>query len=70
MKTEKDFDFVRIQTFYSVLYPTECQRSKSQVTAHDGEDIEQGKFSSLAGGIKNLYGQFENQLGVSSENWE
>jgi hypothetical protein len=38
--------------------------------AHAGEDMEQGKYSSIACGNKNLYNHFGNQLGGFSENLE
>ena len=41
-----------------------------QVTAHAGEDVEQEKQSSTAGGSANLYSHFGNQFGGFPENWE
>jgi hypothetical protein len=45
------------------------QRSKSQVTADAGEDVEKEENSSIVGGIANLYSHSGNQSGSSSENW-
>jgi len=45
-------------------------RSKTQVTARAGEDVEQGELSSIAGGSANLHNHLENQYGSFSENWE
>ena len=52
------------------FYTSEWLRLKSQVTAHAGEDVEQGEHSSIAGGSANLYNHFGNQFGGFSENWE
>jgi hypothetical protein len=41
--------------------------SKTQVTAHTGKDVEQGKHSSIAGEITNLYNHSGNQFGIFSE---
>ena len=43
-------------------------RSKTQVTAHAGEDVEQGEHSSIAGGSANLYNHFGNEFCIFSEN--
>jgi hypothetical protein len=40
------------------------------VTAHAGEDVEQGEHFSIAGGCANLYNHFGNQCGGFSENWD
>jgi hypothetical protein len=45
------------------------QRSKTQVTADAGEDMEKGEHSSIVGGIASLYNHSGNQSGGSSENW-
>jgi hypothetical protein len=37
------------------------------VTAHAGEDVEQGEHSSIAGENANLYNHCENQFGGFSE---
>ena len=52
------------------LDQSEWLRSKTQVTADAGEDVEQGEHSSIAGGIAHLYNHFENQFGSFSETWE
>ena len=43
-------------------------RSKTQETAHAGEDVEQGKHSSIAGGSANVYNHVGNQFGNFTEN--
>ena len=55
-------------TLKSILHLPEWLRSKTQVTAHAGKDVEQGEHSSIAGGSTNLYNHFENQFGGFSEN--
>jgi hypothetical protein len=40
------------------------------VTAHAGEDVEQGELFSFAGGSANLYNDFGNQYSGCSENWK
>jgi hypothetical protein len=50
------------------LTPTEWLRSKPQVTALVGENVEKEEHSSIAGGIANWYNHSGNQSGVSSEN--
>jgi hypothetical protein len=45
-------------------------RSKSQVKAYSGEDVEQGEHFSIAGWIANLYNHFGNQFGNISKKWE
>jgi hypothetical protein len=40
------------------------------VTAHVGEDMENGEHSSIAVGIENWYNHSGNQPGGSSENWK
>jgi hypothetical protein len=44
-------------------------RSKSQVTADAGEDVEKEEQSSIVGGIASLYNHSGNQSGGSSKNW-
>jgi hypothetical protein len=44
-----------------ILYSSEWLRSKTQVTVHAGEDVEQGEQASIAGEIANLYNHFGNQ---------
>jgi hypothetical protein len=38
------------------------------VTAHAGEDVEKEEYSSISGGIKNLYNHPGNQSGGFLEN--
>jgi hypothetical protein len=59
------FKYVRLKIALSVSI-----RSKPQAIAHDGKNVEKGKHSSIAGGTANLYNQFANQYGGSSENWK
>ena len=40
------------------------------MTANVEEDVEQKKYSSIAGGSANLYNHSGNQHGSFSENWE
>jgi hypothetical protein len=47
---------------------TKWLRSKIQVTADAGEDVEKEEHSSI-GGIASLYNHSGNQSGSSSENW-
>jgi hypothetical protein len=47
---------------------SEWLRSKPQVTAHVGEDVE--KDSSIGGGMALCYNHSGNQSGGSSENWK
>jgi hypothetical protein len=49
--------------------PHTSQRSKIQVTADAGEDVDKEEHSSIVGGIANLYNHSGNQSGCSSENW-
>jgi hypothetical protein len=44
-------------------------RSKTQVTADAGKDVEKEEHSSIVGGIASLYNHSGNQSGGSSENW-
>jgi hypothetical protein len=48
---------------------SEWLRSKIQVTADAGEDVEKEEHSSIVGGIASLYNHSGNQSGGSSENW-
>jgi hypothetical protein len=41
---------------------SEWLRSKTQETAHAGEDVEQGEYF-IASGITSLYNHFRNQFG-------
>jgi hypothetical protein len=51
------------------LSPSEWLRSKIQVTAVAGKDVEKEEHSSIVGGISSLYNQSGNQSGHSLENW-
>jgi hypothetical protein len=51
------------------LHQSEWLRSKIQVTADAGKDVQKEENSSIAGGIASLYNHSENQSGGSSENW-
>ena len=51
------------------LYPSEWLRSIKQAAAHAGEDVEQGEYSTIAGGSANLCGHYGNQLSHSSGRW-
>jgi hypothetical protein len=51
------------------LNQSEWLRSKIQVTADAGEDMEKEEHSSIAGGIASLYNHSGNQCGGSSEDW-
>jgi hypothetical protein len=44
-------------------------RSKIQVTADAGEDVEKEELSFIVGGIASLYNHSGNQSGGFSENW-
>ena len=43
-------------------------RSKIQVTADAGKDVEKEQYSSIVGGIASWYNYSENQFGGCSEN--
>jgi hypothetical protein len=49
--------------------PPQWLRSKIQVTADVGEDVEKEGHSSIAGGMASLYNHSGSQSGGSSENW-
>jgi hypothetical protein len=51
------------------LTPVRMAKSKIQVTAGAGKDVEKEQHSSIAGGIAGLYNYSGNQSGGSSENW-
>ena len=53
----------------STLHQSEWLRSKIQLTADAGEDVEKEEHSSIVGGIASLYNHSGNQSGGSSENW-
>jgi hypothetical protein len=44
-------------------------RSKIQMTAHAGKDVEKEEHSSIVGGNASLYKHSGNQSGSFSENW-
>ena len=52
-----------------VIRETQIKRLRSitQVTAHAGEDVEQGEHSFIAGWSANLYSHYGNQYGGSLE---
>ena len=50
-------------------HQSEWLRSKIQVTADAGVDVEKEEHSSIVGGIAGLYNYSGNQSGGSSENW-
>jgi hypothetical protein len=50
-------------------HQSEWLRSKIQVTADAGKDVEKEENSSIAGGIANLYNHSGSQSDSSSENW-
>jgi hypothetical protein len=56
-------------TLSSTSHQSEWLRSKIQVTADSGKDVEKKKHSSIAGKIASLYNHSGNQSGSSSENW-
>jgi hypothetical protein len=49
-------------------HQSEWLRSKIQVTADAGEDVEKEEYSSIAGGIASFYNHSGNQFGGYSEN--
>jgi hypothetical protein len=51
------------------LHQSEWLRSKVQVTADAGEDVEKEEHSSIAGGNASWYNHSGDQSGSSSENW-
>jgi hypothetical protein len=57
------------QPWDSTSHQSEWLRSKIQVTADAGEDVEKEEHSSIVGGIASLYNHSENQSGGSLENW-
>ena len=50
------------------LIPVRMAKSKNQVTADAGEDVEKEGHSSITGGIASWYSYSGNQSGGSSEN--
>jgi hypothetical protein len=60
----------QIKTTVRVIsHQSEWLRSKTQVTADAGLDVEKEENSSIAGGIASLYNHSGNEFGSSSENW-
>jgi hypothetical protein len=51
------------------LTPVRMAKSKTQVTADAGEDVEKEEHSSIACGILISYKHSGNKSGGSSENW-
>ena len=51
------------------LTPVRMARSKIQVTADAGKDVEKEEHSSIVGGFASSYNHSGNQSGGSSENW-
>jgi hypothetical protein len=51
------------------LTHSEWLRSKIEVTADAGDDVEKEEHYSIVGGIASLYNHSGNQSGESSENW-
>jgi hypothetical protein len=51
------------------LTPVKWVRSKTQVTADAGKDVEKGEHYSIVGEIASLYKYSGNQYCGSSENW-
>jgi hypothetical protein len=56
-------------TEISPSHQSEWLRSKIQVTADAGEDVEKEEHSSTFGEIASLYNNSGNQCWGSSENW-
>jgi hypothetical protein len=54
----------------STSHQSEWLKSKIQVTADAGEDVEKEEHFSTAGGITSWYNHSGNQFGSSSENWK
>jgi hypothetical protein len=52
-----------------ISHQSEWLRSKIQVTADAGEDVEKEEHSFIFGGIASLYNHSGNQSCGSSENW-
>jgi hypothetical protein len=53
----------------STSHQSEWLRSKTQVTANAGKNMEKEEHSSIAGGITSWYNHSEIKFGCSSENW-
>jgi hypothetical protein len=61
----REMQIKTIQRFH--LTPVRWLRSKTQVTADAGKDVEKEEHSSI--GIASWYNHFGNQSGGTSENW-
>jgi hypothetical protein len=53
---------------FHLIYQSEWLKSKTQVTADAGNDVEKEAHSSIVGGIASWYNYSGNQSGGSSEN--
>jgi hypothetical protein len=62
------FTCISIKSNYT-SHQSEWLRSKLQVTADAGEDVEKEKHSSIVGRTASLYNHSGSQSGGSSENW-
>jgi hypothetical protein len=51
------------------LHSSTWLRSKTQVTAHPGKDVEPGEHSSIVGGHANWYKHAGNKFDSFSEKW-
>ena len=51
-----------------MIHPSKWLRSKTQMTAHLDESMEQGEYDHIADEDANLYNHFGNQFGRISEN--
>ena len=60
---------MQIKTTLRFSHYSEQRRSKFQVPADAGEDVEKEQHSSTAGGIASLNNHSGNQYGGSLENW-
>jgi hypothetical protein len=59
----------KLKSWHFTSHQSEWLRSKIQVTADAGEDVDKEEHSSIVGGIASLYNHSGNQSGGSSENW-
>jgi hypothetical protein len=62
-KGSKSFFIRKMQIKTTILHSSEWLRSKSQVTAHAGENVLQGQDACIAGGSASLYKHFR-KLGI------
>jgi hypothetical protein len=60
---------IKMTLKFHLTHQSEWLRSKTQVTAQVGEDMQREEHSSIASGIANLYTYSGNQSGGSSKNW-